>query len=127
MKAINVFGCSDIYESTIYSTISSGLSVPNSFCPDATSAINKFHAVGFNMESFKMWIYDQWGNLLWYTDALKDGSPSESWDGNTNGETLKMDCYIWKIEATFKDGSEWRGIPKPGGGYTKYGNVLLLR
>ena len=127
LKAINVFGCSDIYESTIYSTISSGLSVPNSFCPDATSAINKFHAVGFNMESFKMWIYDQWGNLLWYTDALKDGSPSESWDGNTNGETLKMDCYIWKIEATFKDGSEWRGIPKPGGGYTKYGNVLLLR
>lgn len=127
LQALNEYGCSDIFDQTVFSIITSGISVPNSFYPEGPSGISRFQAFGFNLETYKMWIYDQWGNLLWYTDVLKDGAPSEGWDGNSNGETLKMDCYIWKIEATFKDGSEWRGVPKPSGGYTKFGNVLLLR
>ncbi|MBK8805917.1 MAG: hypothetical protein IPO21_04380 [Bacteroidales bacterium] len=41
-----------------------------------------FQPKGYNLESYELWIYDKWGNLLWYTDKLTDkGEPAEAWDG----------------------------------------------
>ena len=65
--------------------------------------------------------------MLWYSDKLIGGNPGEGWDGKYNGEVLKMDTYIWKIEATFLDGTEWEGVKESNGKYKKMGNVLLLR
>ena len=125
--AINSFGCKDSITKKFFVDIAEGLFVPNSFIPEhASSMLNKFQPKGFNLESYKIWIYDTWGNLIWYSDKLIGGSPAEGWDGkDKNGEIMKLDSYIWKIDATFKDGKEWDY--KNNNHHTKFGNVLLLR
>jgi large repetitive protein len=80
------------------------------------------------MDTYKIWIYDTWGNLMWYSDKLIGGSPAEGWDGTYNGVVAKMDSYIWKIEATFADGTSWEGQGSSNSDKKKtMGNVLLLR
>ena len=83
---------------------------------------------GFNLETYTISIYDTWGNLLWYSDKLIDGKPAEGWDGTYDGIVMKLDTYIWKIQATFKDGSQWEGQTSSRNDKKKtFGNVLLLR
>ena len=103
--------------------------MPNSFIPESNSpGLSRFQPKGYNMETYKIWIYDTWGNLLWYSDKLVNGSPSESWDGTYEGIVMKTDVYIWKVEATFQDGTEWEGQSTTNDGKKKtFGNVLLLR
>jgi len=74
-----------------------------------------------------VWIYDKWGNLLWYGDRVKNGLFIDEWNGTYNGELLQSGVYIWKMEAKFLDGTTWAGQKKPLGGYSKFGSVVLIR
>jgi len=126
LVAINSYGCSDSITKKFFVDLAEGLYMPNSFVPTSPIlGINKFLPKGFNLETYTISIYDVWGNLIWYSDKLTDGSPAEGWDGNCNGVVMKMDSYIWKVEATFKDGKEFGD--KHGKHYSKFGNVLLIR
>ena len=128
IKTFNDFGCSDSSEKEIFVDISTGLFVPNSFVPESNSeGLRLFKPVGFNLESYKISIFDTWGNLIWYSDRLINGSPADGWDGKANGVILKCDSYIWKIEASFKNDKHWKGNKQSSGKYSKFGNVLLLR
>jgi hypothetical protein len=128
LLATNNFGCQDSYEKDIFINISVGLYVPNTLVPESPSAqLRLFKPVGFNLKSYKISIYDTWGNLIWYSDKLVDGSPAEGWDGTANGQILKMDSYIYKIEAEFKNGQKWEGNKRNNGKSTNFGNVLLMR
>jgi len=123
--AINSFGCKDSITKKFFVDLAEGLYFPNSFIPTSISpGLNSFLPKGFNLETYELWIYDVWGNLIWYSDKLINGSPAEGWDGKYKGEVLKLDSYIWKCEATFKDGREFGN--KHGKKYIKFGNVLLL-
>jgi len=123
----NDFGCQANYEKEIFIDINTGLYIPNSFVPEATGdGISKFKPVGFNLESYSLTIYDLWGNTVWFTNKIIDGMPAEGWDGTSNGVVMKMDTYIWKIDATFKNDKQWKG-DKRNGKVSKFGNVLLLR
>ena len=59
--------------------------------------------------------------------SLSCRSQEESWDGTYNGEILKSDSYIWKVKATFMDGTEWEGQESKPGKKFVFGNVMLLR
>jgi len=123
----NDFGCTANYEKQIFIDINTGLYVPNSFVPEAKGeGIRIFKPVGFNLETYKLFIYDTWGNLVWFSDKLIDGSPTEGWDGTSNGTVMKMDTYIWRIDATFKNDKQWKG-QKRGNAFSKFGSVLLMR
>jgi len=126
LVAINSYGCSDSITKKFFVDLAEGLYMPNSFVPmSPILGISKFLPKGFNLETYNISIYDVWGNLLWYSDKLIDGSPAEGWDGTCNGVVMKMDSYVWKVEATFKDGKEFGD--KHGKNYSKFGNVLLIR
>ena len=84
-------------------------------------------AKGFNIESYQIWVYDTWGNVIWYSDKLYNGQPSEGWDGTYKGQVLKSDSYIWKARASFLDGTQWDGQSENGAPVKKFGNVMLLR
>ncbi len=129
LYAENNFGCKVETEEDIFINISTGFYVPSALAPtNPAHGVRKFKAHGFNLETFEMWIYDQWGNLIWYTNKLnEEGSPTEYWEGKLNGELLKSDVYIWEIEATFKDGSVFQGFEKRNGKYCRFGNVHLIR
>ncbi|MCF8388161.1 MAG: gliding motility-associated C-terminal domain-containing protein, partial [Bacteroidales bacterium] len=65
---------------------------------------------GINLASYQVIIFDSWGTKLWESSELTpSGSPAEGWDGTYNGEALPMDVYVWKIKASFLDGSVWDG------------------
>ena len=128
LTSINDY-CKDTIVKQIFVDMQEALYVPNSFAPESNSpGLNSFRPKGFNLASYKIWIYDTWGNLIWYSDKLINGSPLEGWDGTYNGVTLKTDSYIWKIEASFLDGTTWKGqASSKNDTKSTFGNVLLLR
>ncbi|MDA3883362.1 MAG: gliding motility-associated C-terminal domain-containing protein, partial [Bacteroidales bacterium] len=90
--------------------------------------VRYFQPKGFNIHTMEIWVYDLWGNLVWYSNEVDDeGNFVGKWDGRYNGKVLKSDTYIWKIEAVFKDGQPWKGIPDGKGGHDKFGPVMLVR
>ena len=123
------YQCADSITKQIYVDIKEALFVPNAFSPDHPSPnLSVFTAKGFNLKSFKMWIYDYWGNLIFYTDKLYNGQPLEGWDGSFNGVTQKVDTYVWKVEAEFLDGVYWKGqAGAKTEGKVTFGNLLLIR
>jgi len=124
----NYYGCKTVSQQTIDVQLTSALSIPNAFESNSLkSSLALFQPKGCNLKEYSISIFDFWGNLIWYSDKLVDGSPAEGWDGKCNGIPLKVDSYIWKIEATFINGETWKGIQRKNGTYSKMGNVLLLR
>lgn len=114
----NEFGCIDTVDQTIHIEIPANLFVPSAFAPEYNSPqIKVLTPAGFNIKTYKIWIYDLWGNLLWYSDELYNGHPKVGWDGIYNNVVLKQDSYIWKVDAAFYNGKRMQ----------KFGNVLLLR
>lgn len=86
------------------------LFVPNAFVPNATPiGVRTFKPLGSNLIEYEIWIFDPRGSLVWYSNKLTNGSPSESWDGYVNGELLKSDNYIWKISEVHYDMSNYKG------------------
>ena len=128
IKSVNEY-CIDSTTKKIFVDMEEGLFIPTSFVPESNSpGLARFMPKGYNLETFKIWVYDIWGNLLWYSDKLVNGSPSESWDGTYDGTVMKTDVYIWKVEATFQDGTEWDGqAPAGKNKKSNFGNVLLIR
>lgn len=104
LKAENEFGCSSAtVEKTIELDFGGKLYFPNAFAPSyGKTGAGIFRPIGQNLQTFKIWVYDNWGNTLWYSDKLTaDGSPSESWDGSYKGQPLQAGVYTYKCEALF--------------------------
>lgn len=70
--------------------------IPNAFTPQNEDGINDFFTgYGIGIEKFEMWIFDRWGERLFYTDDITRG-----WDGKAKGSELsvKTDVYVWKVK-----------------------------
>lgn len=93
--------------SIIYKMLFKGLWVPSAMSIGTISSVSLWKPVGENLSTYKAEIYDRWGKLLWSSDKLDNGAPSEGWDGTYEGVLCKAGVYTWKISATFKDGSIW--------------------
>ena len=128
LTVTNDFGCRASYVTEIFVDIPNGIYIPNAFGPsNAAASVRVFKPVAYNLEYCKVWIYDKWGNLLWYGNRVEHGAFVDEWNGTYNGELLQSDVYIWKIEAKFLNGTTWAGQKKPIGGYSKFGAVVLIR
>lgn len=69
--------------------------IPNAFTPDGDEVNNVFLPVfndAFDKQSYTMWIFDRWGEILFETHDTTVG-----WDGTYNGELCKEGIYTWKI------------------------------
>ncbi len=102
--------------------------LPAAFSPtNAAASVREFRPVSYDLEYLHFWIYDKWGNLLWYSDELQEGIFTGAWNGTYDGRLMKSDVYSWKIEAKFLNGVVWRGQRSSFGGYSKFGSVMLIR
>ena len=128
LTVTNDFGCKSTYTECIFVNVSSSLYVPDAFAPtNPAHAVRTFAPKGFNLLTCEISVYDKWGNLLWFSNEVKDGMFVGYWDGRYDGKMMKSDTYIWKMEATFLDGQVWPGFDNGNGKTTKYGSVTLLR
>jgi gliding motility-associated-like protein len=92
----SVDGCTDTAVKEICIDPDVAIYVPTAFTPNDDGKNEIFMPVGTGIdpEHFEMWIFDRWGNLLFYTDDLQIG-----WDGKVQGQTImcQVDTYVYKI------------------------------
>jgi gliding motility-associated-like protein len=75
--------------------------VPNAFTPDASGPTgnDRFTAYVQNYKTFRMTVYNRWGEKLYETTDASAG-----WDGKANGVLCQQEVYSYLIEVTsFED------------------------
>ena len=68
---------------------------PNAFTPQNMSSSNTVFlpkGTGWDNTTFKLQIFDRWGNFLFYSDDVTKG-----WDGRNKGVLSQNDVYVWKV------------------------------
>lgn len=68
---------------------------PNSFTPTGDGLNDGFIGVGIGIKKYEMWIFDRWGNMIYYTDDI-----NKPWDGAIQGRPCQIDTYVWKANVT---------------------------
>lgn len=112
LTAETEFGCRD----SIFGVFNPEMDifVPNAFTPDGDGVNDVFKAEGHSIRSFKIWIYNRWGELVFYSESI-----DEPWLGNVSGGTHygQNEVYNWVIEAV--------GIRNNS--FERQGTVILIR
>ncbi|MBC8111074.1 MAG: gliding motility-associated C-terminal domain-containing protein [Verrucomicrobia bacterium] len=85
------------YSNTVVYEQQARLSVPTAFSPDGIgNAENEtFRAEGLFVKSFKLLIYNRWGQLIFASEKLENG-----WNGQINNQNAPPETYIYTIEAS---------------------------
>lgn len=111
---VNISGCETT--DTIVVQNDCYMDVPNAFTPNNDGLNDYFFPrlkLTKGLTSFKMDIYNRWGELIFESTSL-DGT---GWDGRLNGVDQPEGVYVFLIDATFLDGQKEH----------RQGNVTLLR
>lgn len=90
------FGCVDSTIKIVIIDEEYALYVPNAFSPNSDGTNDIFKAKGIGIIDFKMYIFDRWGNQVFFSEEFEKG-----WDGTfmSKGEVIvQEDVYVWKIE-----------------------------
>lgn len=93
-------GCKDSIIKTVIIEDEFSLYVPNAFSPNGDGTNDVFGAKGEGIEDFKLYIFDRWGNDIFYSEDINKG-----WDGRfkSKGDDIVLeDVYVWRIQAKAK-------------------------
>lgn len=89
------------------------LDAPNVFSPGASPGINdEFKILYRSIISFKGWIFNRWGNEMFYWT-----NPDLGWDGKKGGKYVPPGVYFYVLEAKGSDGKL----------HKKTGSISILR
>jgi gliding motility-associated-like protein len=95
---INSLGCKDSITKPVDIKPDFTFYIPNAFSPngDGTNEGFKGTGVGIDNTTYNLWVFDRWGNMLFYSDDLE-----KAWDGHMRGNedrpVLQEDVYVWKV------------------------------
>jgi gliding motility-associated-like protein len=74
--------------------------IPNAFTPQDNTNNSFKPSIAFIKEnSYEMWIYNRYGQILFYTKKINEG-----WDGTFNGNFVPSATYVYLIKYTDSDG-----------------------
>jgi gliding motility-associated-like protein len=105
-------GCSTSTSMTI--SCSCEVWLPNVFTPNHDNINDQYIPVTYsNFATFRMYIYNRWGGLIFQTDSLKP------WNGKINGKDAPIGVYYCVIYYRCEDNL--------GQEITKHGSITLLR
>ncbi len=129
LRATNYSNCQSTSVQSVRVLAESGeLFIPNSFIPTSNNPeLREFKAKGFGIASYKLSIFNKWGETLWETTELIDNMPAEGWDGNYKGSVLPQGVYFWRMEAIFNNGQSWKGMSYNGAAPKTTGILNLIR
>ncbi len=89
-------GCEDRAAVTVEILPEFTFYIPNAFTPNNSDGINDiFTGMGIGIDKYEMWVFDRWGEKIYYTDDIHKG-----WDGRRLGKSdvVQQDVYIWKVK-----------------------------
>jgi len=130
LEVANAAGCTDSMTQEIYLEFRKALFIPNALYPSSSNLeVARFIPKGTGMRTYKIEIFDLFGNVIWESSNLDDeGQPTGYWDGTFKGVNVEPDVYVWKVEAQFKDDSFWQGKEyKDEDVFRKTGTVTVIR
>lgn len=106
-------GCVDTVAKQIEILEEVYLYIPNAFTPDGDDYNGTFKISSIGILELELNIYNRWGELVFYTDALRF-----EWDGrNERGEALKPDVYVYTMTYLTQNGEQ----------LSRTGHITLLR
>lgn len=116
------FGCRDTSEMIVIIRDEYTFYSPSAFTPTGNIPKNKYFFVvgnGIDEEDFEMFIYDRWGELIYFTNEYHNSTPWETgWNGKIKDNKLAPSgVYTWLVIYRDKNGNE----------HQKAGAVTLLR
>jgi gliding motility-associated-like protein len=99
----NEWGCTAEVNFPIEIKYVPAIYVPNTFTPNGDGMNDTFMAQGMNFVEYEMWIFDRWGELLYFTNHL-----NKPWNGSRDnlGGVLKSDVYVYRIRVRDVSGNE---------------------
>lgn len=128
LAIVDANGCVDTLEMYIEVNFFGGLFVPNAIIPqDPNHDVRIFQPKGTGLQYYHAMVYDKWGNLIWESTELEEGSPTEYWDGTYRGEIVPEGAYVWHIDAILGNGEVWGGMKGGDGKYRQTGTVTVIR
>ncbi len=69
------------------------------FTPNGDAHNNTFYVQGRFIQSFRMWIYDRWGNLVAVVQNPNyTANPTFGWDGTNQGKVVAPGAYSYRVE-----------------------------
>jgi gliding motility-associated-like protein len=97
LTVTNIHGCVDSITQCLIIGPAYSLYIPNAFSPNGDGKNETFAPKGEFVTDFKMYIFDRWGMMLYYTEDINKG-----WPGTVNGGTriCQEDSYVYLIQAT---------------------------
>jgi gliding motility-associated-like protein len=102
------YGCRDTATELVIVEPDFAFYVPNAFTPDGDGINDSFTGKGVFIIEYEMWIYDRWGNMVYYTDDM-----DLPWDGKANGgkDMAQRDVYVYviKLKDIFTNSHKYRG------------------
>ncbi|MBL4577358.1 MAG: gliding motility-associated C-terminal domain-containing protein, partial [Flavobacteriales bacterium] len=114
-------GCEDTITKEVTITGEYIIFAPNSFTPNGDGDNDYFFPKGMGVEdeSFELYIYDRWGDLIATVTGAWSDDISIGWDGRANAgnRAAQMDVYIWLIRTSDEMGNDHEYI----------GHVTLLQ
>lgn len=96
-------GCTDTVSGLIRVLDDFTLYIPNAFTPDEDGLNDGFSPVGRNVdpESFEMYIFDRWGDVMYYTTEWDVYTAKEPWNGTKYNKGTRDDIvvgvYVYRI------------------------------
>lgn len=129
LKTFNEEGCVDSVQKYVHIVGVPGyVYLPNSFIPGGSSLpLQKFTAIGAGIKSWRMSVFNKWGQVLWETTQLEDGKPVEGWDGTYKNQPQPQGIYFWKMEVQLINGTEWKGVTLDKKPPKRTGEIYLIR
>lgn len=99
------FLCTDTTIKTVEPQWITTFFAPNAMSPEyGESDARYFKPVGLGMIEYELSIYSPWGEQVWFSTLLDDGSPAEFWDGTFKGAIVPQGAYVWVARITFQNG-----------------------
>ena len=88
--------------------------VPSAFTPNGDGINDVFQAKGHAILAFEMWIYNRWGEVVFYTNDI-----NRPWLGEVNGGDHfgRNDLYTWVVKA----------VGLRNNAFERSGTVVLIR
>ena len=108
----NILGCKDSVSSYVNPINSDeNLFIPNSFTPNKDKLNELFETYSDTLQDYEIWIYDRWGELIFYSDNIEKG-----WDGSHKDRACQHGVYVWRLQYLCGEAIQ-----------TKIGIVTLIR
>ena len=103
LHATDSLGCSA--SDTVQVNMEGILYVPNTFTPNNDGVNDFFEIKGENINEFELWIYNRWGEEIYYTNVMTD-----YWDGFYKGKLTQIDGYSWKIRYSDYNNTQYKKV-----------------